>query len=275
MIDKTQQDQLRKMFNPDGSKLRVFQLRLLDLLLVFDRICKKNGIEYWLSSGNVLGAVRHGGFIPWDDDVDIEMSQDSYKKLMNVFKEDDFYVLQSYKTDPYYPLNTAKFRDKKEQVNEDNSCNDWQKYNGAFIDIFVIEETFANVSHFLSWGASLQKWIYRRRNVIGNLAKPLCRLINRVSHILIPFARAICKPLPGKKLRHCYGGGFHHSIRFKDDIFPLRNLTFEGHVFPAPGDVDRYLKRMYGDYNQLPNLDNVHQHFSEFSGSELSGLHSN
>lgn len=265
MIDKSQQEELRKTFNPDGSQLRTFQLRLLDLLLEFDRICKENEIEYWLSSGNVLGAVRHGGFIPWDDDVDIEMSMDNYKKFEKSFKENNTYALQSYKTDPFYPLNTPKFRDKKGNVNEKNGCNEWQQYNGAFIDIFIIEETFANVSHFLSWGASMQKWVYSRRNVMSIFAKPLCKLLNIGTHILIPIARTICKPLPGKRFRHCYGGGFHHSARCMDEIFPLGQLMFEDHNFPTPGDVEKYLTRMYGDYNKLPNLNCIRQHFSVFS----------
>lgn len=268
MIDKALQEKLRKRFNPDGSQLRTFQLRLLDLLLEFDRICKEHEIEYWLSSGNVLGAVRHGGFIPWDDDVDIEMSMGNYKKFERVFKEDNLYVLQSFRTDPFYPLNTPKFRDKKGIVNENNGCNEWQQYNGAFIDIFIIEETFANVSHFLSWGASLQKWIYKRRNVMGFFAKPLCKLLNIGTHILIPIVRVICKPLPGKKLRHCYGGGFHHSVRYREEIYPLCKLTFEGVTFPAPGNTDKYLRRMYGDYNKLPNINTTHQHFADFSESD-------
>lgn len=261
MIDKSTQAKLRKKFNPDGSPLRLFQLRLLDLLLEFDRICKENGIEYWLSSGNVLGAVRHGGFIPWDDDVDIEMTLDNYRKFEKVFKESNLYAFQSYKTDPFYPLNTSKFRDKKGDVNENNGSNEWQKYNGAFIDIFIIEKTFANISHMLSWGASMQKWIYKRRKSIGILAKPICKLLSIVTHISIPIARTICKPIPGKKLRHGYGGGFHHSTRCQDDIFPLSELVFEGHSFPAPINVDKYLSRMYGDYNKLPDLDSVSIHF--------------
>lgn len=267
MIDSSVQEELRMRFNPDGSKLREFQMRLCDLLLEFDRICKDHGIEYWLSSGNVLGAVRHGGFIPWDDDVDIEMTLKDYKKFEKVFKENSRYVLQSFKTDPYYPLNTPKFRDKRGGINEDNGCNEWQKFNGAFIDIFIIEKTFANISHALSWGASMQRWIYRRRNAIGIFAKPICRLLNITTHILIPIMRVICKPLPLKKLRHCYGGGFHHSERCKEDIFPLGQLKFEGHSFPAPGNADRYLSRMYGDYMKLPKFDNIHQHFSNLSES--------
>ena len=73
MIDAKVQSQLRERFNPDGSMLRRQQLRMLEILLHIDRVCAEHNIKYWLSSGTLLGAMRHGGFIPWDDDLDIEM----------------------------------------------------------------------------------------------------------------------------------------------------------------------------------------------------------
>ena len=78
------QDDLRARFNPDGSLLRRQQLRMLDILLEVDKICKKHDIRYWLSSGTLIGAMRHDGFIPWDDDLDIEMLRSDYVRLMKV-----------------------------------------------------------------------------------------------------------------------------------------------------------------------------------------------
>ena len=73
MITDTLQNELRERYNPNGSTLRKQQLRMLEMLQYIDSVCKKHNIRYWLCSGTLLGAVRHGGFIPWDDDVDIEM----------------------------------------------------------------------------------------------------------------------------------------------------------------------------------------------------------
>ena len=74
--------ELRKRFNPDGSLLRRQQLRMLELLEVIDVICRKHQIPYWLSSGTLIGAARHKGFIPWDDDLDIEMLRSDYLRTI-------------------------------------------------------------------------------------------------------------------------------------------------------------------------------------------------
>ena len=75
---------LRQRFNPDGSLLRRQQLRMLEILVEIDKICQHHQIPYWLSSGTLIGAVRHNGFIPWDDDLDIEMMRSDYLRLMDI-----------------------------------------------------------------------------------------------------------------------------------------------------------------------------------------------
>ena len=70
-------------FNPEGSILRKHQMKMVDILCVIDKICKKHKINYWLSSGTLLGAVRHQGFIPWDDDLDIAMPIDDFEQLFS------------------------------------------------------------------------------------------------------------------------------------------------------------------------------------------------
>ena len=95
---------LRQRFNPEGSVLRQHQLRMLELLKVIDCICKKHDIPYWLSSGTLIGAARHKGFIPWDDDLDIEMMREDYLRLIKILPEElpDNLALQTHETDPNY-----------------------------------------------------------------------------------------------------------------------------------------------------------------------------
>ena len=93
-------EELRARFNPDGSMLRRQQMRMLEILLEVDKICKKHDIRYWLSSGTLIGAMRHNGFIPWDDDLDIEMMRADYLRLMKVLPSElpDWLALQNCQT---------------------------------------------------------------------------------------------------------------------------------------------------------------------------------
>ena len=111
---------LRKRFNPDGSLLRRQQLRMLEMLVEVDRICRRHGIRYWLSSGTLIGAARHKGFIPWDDDLDIEMLLPDYRRLMKVLPKElpDTMRLQSINTDRHYFFFFAKLRDRRSLLEE-------------------------------------------------------------------------------------------------------------------------------------------------------------
>ena len=75
---------LKERFNPEGSLLRRQQNRMTEMLVFIDGVCRKHNIKYWLCSGTLLGCIRHGGYIPWDDDLDIEMLREDYLKLLKV-----------------------------------------------------------------------------------------------------------------------------------------------------------------------------------------------
>ena len=122
--------------------LRQAQLVMLRMLKIIDYICRKHDISYWMCSGTLLGAVRHKGFIPWDDDLDICMIREDYERFVkiavNEFPED--MMLQTRETDPHYhylPL-PCKVRDKKSFIlspgYEDEECE-----KGLFIDIFPMD----------------------------------------------------------------------------------------------------------------------------------------
>ena len=75
---------LKARFNPDGSPLRRMQDRMTEMLREIDAICRRHNIRYWLCSGTLLGCIRHGGYIPWDDDLDIEVLREDYDRLMEI-----------------------------------------------------------------------------------------------------------------------------------------------------------------------------------------------
>ena len=121
-------------FNSEGTELRKLQLRMLDMLKVIDRICRKHKIPYWLSSGTALGAVRHGGFIPWDDDLDLEIYRKDYKRLLKVLFEElpDSMIVQTNRTDKNYVAQYAKVRDLNTYLEEGvGVTNPNYKFNGV------------------------------------------------------------------------------------------------------------------------------------------------
>ena len=249
-------------FNPEGSVLRLHQMKMLRILEFVDRVCRKHGIRYWLSSGTLLGAVRHGGFIPWDDDLDIEMLYRDYKRLMKVlpFELPSNLVLQTMHTDSNYVAPYAKLRETDSYISEVNNIGRNYKYNGVYIDIFYIEP----VNYRMAWIASkFHGYIYRLsylKNDRLGIKKGVMRcLLSFLTYILYPCIRMIVKLSHTKEYRLGLGSGFL-GVRLLDNIFPLSEVSFEGKIFPAPANTDGYLSYLYGDYMVLPDLSKITYH---------------
>lgn len=124
----------------DKETLRKVQLVQLEILIEVDRACKENGIRYWLDSGTLLGAVRHKGFIPWDDDLDIAMQRADYDRFLELAPSilGENYFLQHWNNDPGYPLPWAKVR-KKGTIYTEYQFQNLNSYNGIYIDVFPFD----------------------------------------------------------------------------------------------------------------------------------------
>lgn len=256
---------LRKRFNPEGSDLRRQQLRMLELLDAIDVICKKHQIPYWLSSGTLIGAARHKGFIPWDDDLDIEMLRSDYLRLIEILPKElpENFVLQTNDTDPNYIFVYGKLRDKHSFLEETNSYDRIFKEKGIYIDIFPLEK----IPYFLAWiGGHMQGQIYNLLNNKLLTKEVMLRRIRRIykfnTRIGFPILRILSKLIPGNKLRHSFGTAFFKP-RYMDDIFPLSEMEFEGKMYPVPHNTDAMLRKIYGDYMQLPDFNNIHPHYNK------------
>ena len=259
-------ESLRQKYNPEGSQMRELQNRLLDMLLYLDNVCKKLNIPYYLDGGTCLGAVRHGGFVPWDDDLDIVVDIKYYKKLCNYLIEHPHpnYFLQNRKTDNNYYLGWAKFRDKYSEsvyTGNDNTITPQErvlKYTGVAIDLFVYSD------HVIPWLSKFLHGIHRRINLrylVGKhkiLADLLYLLLFR---IFKPIANIIGLFFSNRRtIAHDYlSNNTVHRFQ-KDKVYPLAPITFEGHTFMVPHDTDYFLKVLYNNYMGLPPESARHHH---------------
>ena len=252
-------------YNPEGSTLRRAQLRMLEILKVVYAICAKHGIEYTLDGGTLLGAVRHGGFIPWDDDLDINIKRKDLAKLRKILPRElpSHLVYQDYFTDPYYPTLIAKVREKDSYIYEE-PCTDKLKEKGLFIDLIPIEE-IPN----LKWKAKLDYWY-------GHCLRGIHHYVNTkdtiLSWIVLPFAwtLTILTRFTNKfrhidQLAHIYGWQAYNGFS-KKDYYPIKRIPFEGFQACVPNNPDAVLKALFGNYMQIPPKDKriVHNTKIEF-----------
>lgn len=242
-------------YNAIGTDLRKMQLRMLEMLEFLDYICQKHNIPYWISAGTLLGAVRHGGFIPWDDDLDIEMQKHDYKKLLKALKTEmsDKYVLQTHQSDRNYIFPIAKLRDKNSHISELHNADKNYKYRGIYIDIFYLD----NGNYFFGrLAVNFQKFVYVlslvKNDKVGLLLSLKVITFGLLNNLVFPAIRFLIYLFRVKTKIVTLGTGLTKLINM-DNIFPLQKILFEGKYFNAPADTDAYLKDRYGDYMKIPD----------------------
>jgi len=250
--------ELKARFNPDGSPLRRQQLVMLEMVKELDRICRKYGIPYFLYGGTLLGAIRHNGFIPWDDDLDVGLMRKDYKRLLKVLPHElpPYIILQTNQTDRNYFNFFAKLRDTRSNLDEGGYDRAFE-YHGIFIDIFPFDKLQLPLQQL-----KLQSYaftLYRNDNGSEAALRKIRALTWFNRNISFPVLRAISRLTGGKTLTYDFGIPFH-IVYDEKDIFPLATHEFEGIQLSVPGDSDHMLRSQFGDYMRLPNLDNVERH---------------
>lgn len=253
----------------EAKKLQVQMLKYID------KICQENSINYSLAHGTLIGAIRHKGFIPWDDDIDILLYRSEYDRLVSILDSQNnqgVYNLLTIKTPSYY-LPYAKLCDNHTSLQEIG----WPRVNGmgVFIDIFPIDNLPSSSKECFKLAKRLFNFKKRIRYSLPKIwyysPYPWKRIIKFL--LFSPYA-LYCKAIGTSrllaqvdKLARKYNyidtvkAGFLLSHYTTKEIFPRSILNeyidveFEGHYFKSIKDYDIYLKQLYGNYMELPPVE--------------------
>lgn len=238
----------------------------LSILKDLDSLCKKNSITYYLAYGSLLGTVRHSGFIPWDDDIDVWVPINEYQKLLSILKAESKYDVLDNISDVSWPMAFAKLSDPKTLIVDDQDEYKFLKQRGIAVDIFP-----------LFYCKNNKKWFKRIHNNRNNIIRLFCfengilaertGLKNRLNYYYAWLMNVLGhdqdyykKRMLKKELQlldtgylGCPVSLYENADIYDEDCFSETIMKeFEGDYYPVPVGYDRILTKLYGNYMQLP-----------------------
>ena len=236
----------------------------LEMLKVFVSLCEELGLRYYVVGGTLIGAVRHKGFIPWDDDIDVAMPREDYERFLQQAQAlmPEYYFLQTFETDPEYPANFAKIRDCRTTFVE-TSVSKLNINHGVYIDIFPLD--------YYPEKRWQRAWLEFQRKVLTARISAQFYLPNEEFHFIKNLVRCASKvfcPSAAVAVRlrerlytnvresglFCnYSGAWGEKEIMPRAWFAERcQILFEDVEVYAPEAYDKMLRHVYGDYMQLP-----------------------
>lgn len=263
MAENNVQQEDSQAAQKDG-RLRQAQLKMVSMLETVDHICQKHALDYWLEGGTLLGAVRHKGFIPWDDDLDISMPRASFEKFLQVAPQEipETIWLQTPHTDPGYfslcvPL---KIRDLDSHVLVMHERGDEPYVKGIFVDIFVYDSMPSNklkrklakikankILRLLTW-----KYTYIPFGHYSKFYKHMAKLFSK-EFLDSKLKKTILRANQSNSPYMGYGYDcVNRNIVSHEDIYPLARTEFEGIKVNIAHRSEVILSQLYGDYMALP-----------------------
>ncbi|ARD94865.1 LicD family protein [Lactococcus lactis] len=257
-----------------NNKLRKLQLIDIEILRNVVAILDKNNLQYYMIAGTLLGAVRHHGFIPWDDDIDIAMPRKDYEQFLakNSNELPNNLHVKNFRNDSNFKYYITRIVDDRYKVIELRNRNSKESITNISIDIFPIDGVpnnkikrniyYLHVLFYRALISLIQKDNIDRMRKRNFLEKLLILLGTHIPLNKVLDAHKIQykidKLLKKQKDDSIYAGSIMGAYRVKE-IVPReyfgegRLYEFEGHMFRGPSDYDAYLKHMYGDYMKLPS----------------------
>ena len=243
------------------KKLHDVELEILDEIA---RICKKHNIKYSLFAGTMLGAVRHAGFIPWDDDIDIGMLRSDYEKFIKIAHEelDSKFYLDCFEYNEDYHLAFAKVK-KNGTIFDEEASHHLDNHKGIFVDIFPIDNVYDNIKRSYVNAILIKtiiQTIYVKKKMYGLKEcrhKILSGFLMIFSHrFLMKLEKKICMSNKNDNSKYvaCFLGvyPFKNEVNLRSDFLPFKDIKFENKKYSIINNTDKYLTGVYGDYMKLP-----------------------
>ncbi len=224
----------------DMTKLREIQIRLLD---DFKALCDKHKLVYWLDFGAFLGAVRQKGFIPWDDDVDVSMPMTDYKKFLEIAPKElpKNIFLQTPKTDKNYHQNFTKLCNRNSTFIHPAETDEENHHQGIYMDIFP-SANYPKMPDLLRKGL-----LYITGRSYGNIYVLKKKIfLNYIIYYLCKFIWLVLSPIKSDKVGQTVEDNWYFYTIPQSLIYPLKEIEFEGKLYPAPNKAHEYLSLMYG-----------------------------
>ena len=252
----------------NGTELKMLELNILQVVHDF---CVRHEITYYLCGGTLLGAVRHGGFIPWDDDIDIYMPRDDYERFIGLFTSVSGFKVLDFQHSAGYYLPFAKVCDDRTVVKE-TLVEDVPEC-GVYIDVFPLDGLSNDFK--IAKKVLMRNAFYMKINSVLSLKKSKVKdcksAVKRIMQVMLP-QKLVVQTIVRNARRYKYKESDFVGVAFgfygvrevlSKEIFASRvEIKFEGRSFYAPVGTDQYLTALYGDYMQPPPLEKQVTHHS-------------